>query len=85
MSIEQQPPDNAGERWRPTTKQVIGAVIVVVALVAVLQNTRRGHFNFLFFDFNAPVWVWLLVNFGAGFATGLLVARRRAHRASTTG
>jgi uncharacterized integral membrane protein len=59
---------------------VIGAVIAVVALVAVLQNTRTGHFSILWFDFQAPVWIWLVLNFGAGVLTGWLIASRRAKK-----
>jgi hypothetical protein len=50
----------------------------VAALLFVFQNTRTGHFSFLWFDFNAPVWLWVLMVFGAGIATGLLFAQRRA-------
>jgi uncharacterized integral membrane protein len=75
-----QSPQPVKERWRPTKKEVIAAVIAVVALVAVLQNTRTGHFNILWFDFQAPVWIWLILNFGAGVATGLLIASRRAKK-----
>ena len=75
-----QPTQPAKEGWRPTKKQIIAAVIGVVALVAILQNTRTGHFSLLWFDFQAPVWIWLVVNFGAGVATGLLIASRRAKK-----
>jgi uncharacterized integral membrane protein len=79
VSTEQEP-HTTYERWRPTTKQIIGAVIAVVVLIAILQNTRTSTFSFLFFDFEAPVWICVLVTFGAGVATGLLVAQRRARR-----
>jgi uncharacterized integral membrane protein len=72
------PEQQADDRWKPTRKQIIAGVIAVAALLAVLQNTRTGHFNFLFFDFHAPVWIWFVVNFGAGVATGLLIASHRA-------
>ena len=83
--MEHEPPHPVDEPWRPTKKEVIGAVIAVVALIAILQNTRTAHFSFLFFDFNAPVWIWLLAIFAAGFATGLLVARRRARQKASQG
>ena len=79
-----EPVRTVDEKWRPTTKQIIAAVIVVVALVAILQNTESGHFNLLWFDFEAPRWVWILVVFGAGVATGLLVAHRRAKQKAAT-
>jgi uncharacterized integral membrane protein len=78
---ESQPP--AKQRWRPTGKQIIAAIIVVAALFFIFQNTKTGHFHFLFFDFNAPVWLWVLVVFCGGVATRLLVASRRAkHKTS---
>jgi uncharacterized integral membrane protein len=70
----------AGMKRQFTTKQIIAAVIVVVALIAVLQNTRTAHFSFLFFDFEAPIWLWLVAIFSAGVATGLLLARNRARK-----
>jgi uncharacterized integral membrane protein len=57
MSSEPEHPANEG--WRPTTKQIIAAVIAVVALLFIFQNTGTGHFHFLWFDFQAPVWIWL--------------------------
>jgi uncharacterized integral membrane protein len=78
---ESQPP--AKQRWRPTGRQIIAAIILVAAVFFIFQNTKTGHFHFLFFDFNAPVWVWVLVVFGGGMVTGLLLASRRAkHKTS---
>jgi uncharacterized integral membrane protein len=71
----------AQERWRPTGKQIIAAVVAVAALVFIFQNRDTGHFEFLFFDFEGPVWLWMLVIFGAGIGTGLLIASRRYQRA----
>ena len=68
---------------RFTTKQIVAAIIGVLVLVAILQNTRHGHFTFLFFDFTAPVWLWVVVVYGAGIVTGLLIARSRARRRAT--
>jgi uncharacterized integral membrane protein len=75
---ESKPP--AREGWRPTRKQTIAAVIAVVAVVFIFQNNNDGRFHFLWFDFTAPLWLWLLVIFGAGVCTGLLIASRRAKR-----
>jgi uncharacterized integral membrane protein len=83
MSLESPPPSSASpaaEGWRPTKKQIIAAIIVVVALVFIFQNTRTGHFNFLWFDFRAPVWIWMVLNFAAGVGIGLLIASRRAKK-----
>jgi len=85
MSMDQGSVHPIDEKWRPTGKQITAAVISVVAVLFIFQNTGTGHFHFLFFDFKAPVWVWLLVVFGAGVATGLLIAHRRAQRAARAG
>jgi uncharacterized integral membrane protein len=79
MSVSE-PERLTNEGWRPTPKQIVVGVIVLVILIAILQNTRTGRFDFLWFNFEAPVWIWLAVNFGAGVATGLLIANRRAKR-----
>jgi len=73
------------EPWRPTPKQITAGVIVVVILVAILQNTHKAQFDFLWFNFEAPVWLWLAAVFGAGVATGLLIASRRAKRKAASG
>jgi uncharacterized integral membrane protein len=56
-----------------TTKQIVAAIIGVLVLIAILENTREGHLTFLFFDFTAPVWIRIVVVYGAALATGLLV------------
>ena len=73
---ESSPP--AKQRWRPTRKQIIAAIIVVGALLFIFQNNNSDHFHFLWFLFQAPVWLWLLVVFAGGIGTGLLIASRRA-------
>jgi uncharacterized integral membrane protein len=75
---ESKPP--ARERWRPTRRQIIATVIAVAAVVFISQNKNETRFHFLWFDFRAPLWLWLLMVFGAGICTGLLIASRRAKR-----
>ena len=78
MAVVDESKPEAKQRWRPTGRQIIAAIIVVAALLFIFQNTRTGDFRFLWFDFKAPVWFWMLVVFCGGVATGLLVASRRA-------
>jgi uncharacterized integral membrane protein len=83
MSVENESQSLPKQRWRPTGKQIIGAIIVIAALLFIFQNTHTGDFRFLWFDFKAPVWFWMLIVFAGGVATGLLFAGRRAkHKAS---
>jgi uncharacterized integral membrane protein len=71
---------SAQEGFHPTKKQIIAAIIAVIAVLFIFQNTGTGHFHFLWFDFQAPVWIWLLAVFAGGVATGLLIASRRARK-----
>jgi uncharacterized integral membrane protein len=70
------------ERFKPTPKMVAGAIIGVLALVFILQNTGRIRVHLLFFHIDNPAWVWLLVLFAAGFVLGSIFPwfRRRAKR-----
>ena len=43
------------------------AIISIVALLFVLQNTESVRFNFLWFDFRWPLWAMLLVFMAIGF------------------
>jgi uncharacterized integral membrane protein len=71
-------PEQPGERKGLSQKQIIAIVIAVVAVIFIAQNNRSGHFHFLWFDFEAPTWIWFLVIFAAGVVAGLLIARHRA-------
>ncbi|MDN5790604.1 MAG: LapA family protein [Micrococcales bacterium] len=59
----------AGSR-QISVRTVIAAVIVVLALIFVFQNTGSGRVSFLFWEFNAPAWIWLVIVFAAGVAVG---------------
>ena|SRR5215204_7191122 len=80
LSMMNDPP-RTDERYRPSPKLIIGAVVAVLALVFVFQNTDRKTVNFLWMDFEAPAWMWLLVIFLAGALVGYMFARRQARRA----
>jgi uncharacterized integral membrane protein len=75
-------PPRTDARYRPSPKLVIVAIVAVLALVFVFQNTDRKTVNFLWMDFEAPAWMWLLVIFLAGALVGYMFARRRARRAT---
>ena len=75
-------PPRTDERYRPSPKVVVGAIIAILALVFVFQNTDKKTVNFLWMDFDAPAWMWLLVIFLAGSVVGYTFARRRARRAA---
>lgn len=57
-------------------------VLIVVGVLFVVQNTARTQFNFLWFEFDWPLWIMLVVFAAIGaviaWAVGL---RRRARKA----
>ena len=59
------------------------AIIAIVALLFILQNTESVRFNFLWFNFRWPLWAMLLVFMGIGALIALGVAHRRSRRART--
>jgi lipopolysaccharide assembly protein A len=73
-------PQPQEERWRPTKKEIIAGIIVVIAAVFIIQNNEKAEFHFLLFKFEAQEWIWLLAIFAAGVGTGLLIASRRAKK-----
>lgn len=56
------------------------ALIALMALLFVVQNTDSVPFNFLWFEFNWPLWIMLLVFMAIGAVVFYGVARRRRWR-----
>jgi uncharacterized integral membrane protein len=70
-------PGSQGPQLKPEPKSVdispkiiIGAVIGLLALIFILQNTKRGRINLLFWHISAPAWLWLLILFAGGVVVG---------------
>jgi uncharacterized integral membrane protein len=59
------------------------AIIAVVALLFVLQNTESARFNLLWFDFRWPLWAMLLVFMAVGALMAWGIGRRHARRSRT--
>jgi uncharacterized integral membrane protein len=71
----------------PVGRQLSGGAIasltgVGVLLIFILQNTDDVRFDFLFFSFTWPLWLYTIVTalFGALVWFGLGVMRRHARR-----
>jgi uncharacterized integral membrane protein len=62
--------EQVGQKWFLAPKVIGGAIIAVLALIFVFQNTNKGTVNFFLWDITAPGWLWLLVLFGAGVVVG---------------
>lgn len=57
------------------------AIIGLAALLFVVQNTNRVEFTFLWFEFEWPLWIMLVVFALVGAVVFWGVARRRRSRA----
>ena len=58
------------------------ALIAVVALLFIVQNTETVSFNFLWLDFNWPLWIMLVVFMAVGAVIAYGTARRFRSRAA---
>lgn len=71
-------------RRHPLARGFLLGVLVAAAMgVLVVQNTDPVPLEWLFFDFEAPTWVVLLVAFASGLVVAPLLAfawRRSRHR-----
>lgn len=56
------------------------ALIALIALLFVVQNTDSVPLSFLWFEFNAPLWIMLLIFMAIGAILFYGVARRRRWR-----
>lgn len=52
------------------------AIIALVALLFIFQNTDEIEFNFLWFEFRWPLWTMLLVFMAAGAVVAYGITRR---------
>jgi uncharacterized integral membrane protein len=60
------------------------AVITIAALLFIVQNTEQVDLEFLWFSFQWPLWIMLLIFAGVGAVVFWAVQRRRAARAKRT-
>ena len=60
---------NTSAGWRPSSRQIIGAVIGILALIFIAQNTESAEFAFIGWHWSLPLGVAILF---AAVAGGLL-------------
>ena len=60
-----------------TVKEVVAAVLAVLATVFVFENRRSTRIRFIGPEVNSPLWVALAVTLVVGFLAGWLAGRRR--------
>jgi uncharacterized integral membrane protein len=75
-----------GRAFRLSPRIVVGAIIAVLALVFIFQNTTDTRVHLLFWNVDRPAWLWLLIVFAAGFVVGSIYPwfRHRQKRASAS-
>ncbi|HEV8296441.1 MAG TPA: hypothetical protein VGQ20_04065 [Acidimicrobiales bacterium] len=63
---------------------VVAAVIAVLLVIFIVQNSERAPVTWLVFDRNPPVWAIIVVSAVAGYLLGQLIEigfrRRRRNR-----
>jgi uncharacterized integral membrane protein len=72
--------ESASESRTVRVRTVVAAILVVLALVFVVQNTSSRRVHFLFWSMSLPTWIWLLVIFVVGVAVGSLFPWLRKKR-----
>jgi len=72
--------ERSGRSRKFPKKLIVAAIIVVLAMTFVFQNTATGRVDFLFWSIEAPAWLWLLIIFLAGAVAGWLFGRRGRRR-----
>ena len=63
--------------WRPTARQVIAILILIIILVFALVNLQRTTIDFVFDQVTIPVFFVIAFPALAGFIAGLIVQHRR--------
>lgn len=80
MADEVFKPGGSSEKqgFSPTPKQIAAAVLGVLLLVVVFQNTQDTTVTLLFFDVNASLWIILLGTIAISLLIGVLIGGHRA-------
>jgi uncharacterized integral membrane protein len=77
--------DQSTERRKVSATMVAWIVIAIIAVIFILQNTKRAGVTFLFWDGTVSVWVVIVLAMIIGAVLDRLatwaIRRRRAHRA----
>jgi uncharacterized integral membrane protein len=76
-----------GPDRRLVMRLVVGAVVVILAILFVVQNNDKVEMSFVFFTVTTRLWVGLLVALVLGALLGqaveVLWARRKKRKAAT--
>ena len=66
-------PRPARPRERGTGRLIILAVLAVLLIIFILQNTVSVRLSYLFVDFSMPAWLLVIIVLFIGVISGLLI------------
>ena len=72
MTHEQIPESTPPKQRDLSPGMIVAAIVVVLAGIFIFQNTDSSSVSFLWFDLEAPTWVWFFILFLVGVAIGWL-------------
>jgi uncharacterized integral membrane protein len=78
--VEERYEDRRDRNRRVSPKLVIWAVVALLAVVLIAQNSRKARIDILFWDVTAGLWFILLIVFGLGVLLGFLLPRLRRNK-----
>lgn len=71
-------PDEHSEGFRPSGRQIGGAIIAVLLIVFIAANSKTVSVNLVFVTADLPLWLVLAVTALLGLGVGMLLGSRRA-------
>lgn len=80
MADEPTPPGKQGLLQRIGPRGVWAAIIAILVVVFIVENTRSTKIRFIGPQVKAPLWLALIVATALGAAAGFLIAWRRSRR-----
>ena len=77
--MEQRRARGASEGFRPSGRQIVAAILIVIVLVFAIANLEDAKIDFVFGDITLPLFFVIVGSGLIGAAIGASVSRRR-HR-----
>lgn len=70
----------AKEKFRPTGRQIVGAIIAIVLLVFIVTNTESAEVTLFVTSVKWPLWLVLAITALLGVLVGMGLGARRTKR-----
>jgi uncharacterized integral membrane protein len=68
------------EPFRPSGRQVVGAIIAVLLLVFIITNRDSAEVSLVVTDVTLPLWLVLAITVLLGVVVGMAIGSHRAKR-----